>query len=292
MPVDADGLRADIVMDSGSRIDRMNLSSLYEMFFGAISMKVSNQIREILGIGKVEQYKALKHIKQLPPDVASHAYQQALELFSYMNEVQYQTMAKLNYEDYCLALSYYVAQDIILYSPSDNPIDMESLVGVMQQRYQPTYGPVTYVNGRGERVTTVENVRIAPLYMQLLEKIADDGSSVASGKLQHFGVLSPQTRSERNAKPFRDSPVRTIGETEGRLYASFCGREAIAEMMDRSNSPATHREACMNILQAEHPANIDVLVDRNKVPLGNSKPLQLVNHISLCAGYKTTYERS
>ena len=95
----------------------------------------------------------------------------------------------------------------------------------------------------------------------LLDKIADDWSSVSSGKLQHFGVLAPMTKTEKFALPYRNSPVRTIGETEGRIFSGYCGREAIAEMMDRSNSPNTQRAVVWNILNSQNPTNIDKIVD-------------------------------
>jgi hypothetical protein len=124
----------------------------------------------------------------------------------------------------------------------------------------------------------------------LLEKIADDWSSVSSGKLQHFGILSPITKAEKFSYPYRNSPVRTIGETEGRIFASYCGREAIAEMMDRSNNPMTQRNVIWNILQSDKPTNIDSVVDRNYVSLGGSKPIQLIKHMFECAGFIPYYE--
>ena len=126
--------------------------------------------------------------------------------------------------------------------------------------------------------------------MMLLEKIGDDWASVSSGRLQHFGVLSPMTKNEKYSMPFRNSPVRTIGETEGRIFVSYCGREAVAEMMDRNNSPVTHKAVVNSILTSTHPSNIDVAVDRNIIQLGASKPLAIMNHISLCAGWKLKHD--
>ncbi len=87
----------------------------------------------------------------------------------------------------------------------------------------------------------------------LLEKIADSWSALSSGKLQHFGVLSPMTQSEKYAYPYRNSSVRTVGETEGRVYAAYSSRLNVAEVMDRNNNTLTHREVVKSIINADHP---------------------------------------
>ena len=109
-------------------------------------------------------------------------------------------------------------------------------------------------------------------------------------KLHHFGILTPMTKFEKYSLPHRNSPIRTMGETESRLYSSYCGIECVAEMMDRNNNPSTHREMVRNILEAEYPSNIDSTVDRTKIPFGNAKPLQLVKHIGFCYGWKFSYK--
>ena len=103
-------------------------------------------------------------------------------------------------------------------------------------------------------------------------------------------MLSPTTKSEKFSNPHRNSPVRTIGETEGRIFAGYCGREAIAEMMDRSNNPATQRNVAWSILNAEKPTNINHVVDRDYIRLGGARPLQLVRHIIGTAGYNIVYQ--
>jgi hypothetical protein len=70
---------------------------------------------------------------------------------------------------------------------------------------------------------------------------------------------------------------------------SYCGREAIAEVMDRNNSPSTHKAICENILKADNPANIDNLVDRQQIPLGGARPIQFTSHVLYCFGTKFAY---
>jgi hypothetical protein len=123
----------------------------------------------------------------------------------------------------------------------------------------------------------------------LLEKIADDWTAVSTGNLQLHGLLAQVNRREKHARPYRNTPVRTIGETEGRLFVGYCGREAVAEMLDRSGNPLVQRHMARNILDAEKPSDIKEIVDRNLVTYGNTKPIQIINHMFTCTGFKTKY---
>ena len=129
------------------------------------------------------------------------------------------------------------------------------------------------------------------MYVIMLEKIGDDNSCVASGKFQHFGVIAKLTKEDKSAEPYRAQPIKGVGETEGRIIASYAGSVALAELMDRNNNPQTHIEVINSILSADKPTQISKLVERTKLPYGNTKPIQIVNHIAMCAGWKFEYEQ-
>lgn len=305
MPVDADGNRADVVMDSGSTINRMNIGRLYEQYFGSTLRDVAKTVRRILGAFPLQQRldyvsegsitynqtkTTIENINRDNPHLIQSAFVTLLELYQIVSEKQYQFYRQCGLDDIIEHLTYVVLNGIYVYYPTNNEKEISELVLILENKYRPTYGPVTYVGNSGQRVKTYEPVRIGPVHMLLLDKIADSLSSVSSGVLQHFGILSPIIRAEKYSYPHRNSPVRTIGETEGRLLAAYCGREAIAEMLDMSNSPTTHRYIVKKILSADKPTNIDRVVDRNLIPLGGSKSLQIVSHIALAAGWRFVYK--
>ena len=293
MPVDSTGLRADIVMDAGSTINRMNIGRLYEQYFGAAANHLALVLCGMMGVQpKLNRGDAFRHITSLSVDLQTQVYDHLLGFYALLSEQQYLFYRDgITLEERIEHLVDVVSDGIYIFYPTNNPKMMDQVViDIENSSYRPPYGPVSYAGNSGQRVTTDQSFRIGPLYMMLLEKITDDWSSVSSGKLQHFGILSPTTRSEKYAHPFRNSPVRAIGETEGRIFAGYCGREAIAEMMDRNNNPITHRRIVWELLSADHPTNIDKIVDRNDIPLGSSKPLQLVRHISLTSGWEPVYE--
>jgi hypothetical protein len=296
MPIDENGNRADIVMDDASTIGRMNLGRLYEQYLGAAARDVTARMMAMLGIQKMPtQRTALKKITELfntNEAAVITAYNYILGFYKIVSSRQYVFYSKLNDSERLEHLAELMCDGIYLYFPIENEKETHNIVKEIEgsEQYVPTFGPVSYVGNSGNRVTTKTPVRIGPLYMMLLEKIADDWSAVSTGKLQHFGVLSPIIRSEKYSYPFRNSPVRAIGETEGRIFAGYCGTEAIAEMMDRNNNPTTQKAMVKQILAADRPSNIDNTVDRDVIPYGGAKPLQLLKHISLVTGFQPVYE--
>ena len=182
-----------------------------------------------------------------------------------------------------------VKTNIYLYMPPENEPEFVDIVKQLEIQYPPTYGKVSYIGNSGERVTTVDNVRIGSVYIILLEKTGDDWASVSSGKLQHFGILSQLTKNDKYSQPTRMQPVRAIGESEARIFVSYSGQKAMGEIMDRNNTPSTHKEIVKQILDADKPTDIKSIIDRQKFPLGGSKPLNIVNHTLLCAGMRFVF---
>lgn len=293
MPVDADGNRADVVMDAGSTINRMNAGRPYEQYFGSAARDVSKLIRDTLNVSSYDRLTArdkVLEISKTNPDAIQQAHRTALDLYEITSPVQYKTYSAFDWNNVVEHVQDIVEDGIRLYVPIGNEPEVVDMVQAVEKRFKLCYGPVTFFNEQGRKITTKYPVRIGPYYMMVLEKIGDDWSSVSYSKLHHFGILTPMTKFEKYSLPHRNSPIRTMGETESRLYSSYCGIECVAEMMDRNNNPSTHREMVRNILEAEYPSNIDSTVDRTKIPFGNAKPLQLVKHIGFCYGWKFSYK--
>lgn len=287
MPIDRDGNRADIVMDAASVISRMNIGKLYEHYFSGSARDVSNRLRKMSGFtGKVNS----DIVATMDDNKFNELYSYLLGYYQIVSDRQYEFYMNISKDDKYEHLASVLNDGIYVYFPIENQKDIIEIIKEIEAKYTPTFGPVTYVGNSGRKVVTKEDIRVAPLYMMLLEKIADDWSSVSTGNLQHFGILSQITKAEKFAMPYRNSPVRTIGETEGRIFTGYCGREAIAEMMDKSNNPATQRNMVWNVLDSANPTNIQEVVDRNFITLGGTKPKQILGHMFGCHGFKMVYE--
>ena len=292
MPIDADGNRADIVMDSLATVSRMNVGRLYEQYINSASRDVVKTIRKELGIiDNVITVEMLDNIEETNKALIEKVWEYLLGYYKLCSPKMYIVFTDGEYtEKKNVHLSNILNKGIYLYMPPDNSVENDDLVVELEKYYRPTYGPVTYTGTSGIKVTTKLPVRIGSVYIMLLEKTADDWTAVSSGKLQHFGVLSQVTNNDKYSQPSRNQAIRALGESEVRIYASYVGGKVTADLIDRNNSPSAHLEILKTILKAKQPTNIDIAINRNVVPIGKSKPLGLIKHTSQVSGYLYIYK--
>lgn len=294
MPVDSAGNRADIVMDGYATVNRMNLGRAYELYFNAASRDVTKFICNELNIADKKHAKV--HVERIFYEdklLFDKVYRYLLGYYQIVSLRMFKWFTEnITDEQKIDHIASIVKDGVYLYMPPDNEIECVEAVQELEKFYKPTYGPVTYVGNSGNRVITKDPVRIGSVYIMMLEKTGDDWSAVASGKLQHFGILSQLTRSDKYSQPTRTSPIRAIGESEGRIFASYSGQKVIAELMDRNNNPAAHKAIVKSILTADKPSNIPHVIDRDKIHYGGSKPLSIVKHVLQCSGIKFVYHRN
>lgn len=288
MPVDEAGNRADIVMDGNATVNRMNIGRAYELYYNSASRDVTTFIRNQLNVKDQHHPKVyVEEIFYSNRAVFDSCYKYLMGYYKIVSPKMFRFFnGELSDEDKINHIASVVKDGIYIYMPPDTEVEHVEAVLEIEKHYKPTYGPVTYVGNSGRKVTTKDPVRIGSVYIMLLEKTGDDWSSVSSGKVQHFGILAQLTRADKHTQPIRTSPIRAIGESEGRIFVSYAGQKAIAELMDRNNSPITHKKIVRTIIEAEKPTNIDHVVDRNVIKYNGTKPLSIVKHVLQCAGIK------
>jgi len=271
MPIDAEGNRAECIMDGDSTIKRMNIGRLYEQYINATSRHVTNQVRKWM------ENPTQENIEQAWNYVTGYYAITSPKMYNLITGPDYTEQPRYHLEN--------VKKDgVYLWMPTDNPADSITMIQELRQHYPIQLGPVVYRGRSGNVVTTVSNVLIGSIYVMLLEKTGDDWSGVSSCKLQHFGIPARLTKHDKHSLPGRANPVRIMGESEVRLVAAAVGGDVAAELLEMSNSPATHKHIVANILRAERPTDIDVVVDRKVAPRGGSRALVYVNHALECAG--------
>lgn len=294
MPVDEAGNRADIVMDPYATVNRMNLGRVYELYYNAASRDVvKNILKELGDFDKKHPNVFIENLFYSDNVKFDKLYRYLMGFYNILSPKMFKWFAEdASNEEKINHLASVVKDGIYLYMPTESNINHKECVLSLEKYYKPTYGPVTYVGNSGNKVTTKVPVRIGSVFFMLLEKTGEDYSATASGKLQNFGVLAQITKNDKYTSPIRSSPVRVVGESEGRIFAAYAGQKAIAELIDRNNTPSTHKAGVMNILSSEKPTNIDKLVDREKHLYGGSKPLSMVKHVLQCAGIKFVYSEN
>lgn len=293
MPVDQNGNRADIIMDPNSTVSRMNLGRVYEMYINGASRDTHLLVCKILGIKPFTNEKlALDYLGLLHKDTFNNAWNTLVGYYKIVSPNMYDWHMGEDIKQQAISvMATIVNKGIAVYFPPDNPVENIPMVQQLENSiYKPLYGPVTYRGNSGRQVTTKSNVRIASMYFVLLEKTGDDWAAVSSSKLSHFGVPSQLTKADKNTNPARMQAVRGSGEAEVRIFSSYVGERFTAELMDRNNSPKTHKELVRNLIKSPIPTNIKILIDRQKIPFGGSKPLSLVKHIALVGGWAFEYK--
>lgn len=292
MPVDDAGNRADFIMDGNSRVNRMNLGGLYEQYINAASRDAGKRIRSWLGIeiGDKHAREKVAMIYQQQPELFERAWQHLVGYWKILSPKQHEWSSEMSVEEKVAELGTICEDHIYLYLPQEHAVEYHKAVAQIEQsEYRPFISPVTYVGYSGQSVRTVNNIRIGSVYLMMLEKTGDDSSTVSSAKLQHHGLPAKLTNEDKTLEPYRAQPVRAIGETEARIYASYAGAVTIAEYLDRNNNPQTHMSVVEAILSADKPTKIERIVDRNVIPYGNTKPLQIVRSIATCGGWEFCY---
>lgn len=302
MPVDQHGNRADIIMDPNSTVNRMNIGRVFEMYINAASRDLHKLLYKTLGICPTSDVakKGKVGILEYLTNREGGANQNEIDCAWNLLLGYYKIVSPKMYE-WCIngqitqTREEYLADILVmgvnLYLPPDNqPESIDIVKQIESGVYRPLYGPVTYIGNSGNRVTTLNPIRIASMYFILLEKTGDDWASVSSCKLSHFGVLSQITRIDKFSKPSRNQAVRGAGEAEVRIFSSYVGEKFTAEMMDRNNNPKTHKHMVKGIISADEPTDITNLVDRDVLPYGNTKPLALLEHLACVGGWGFAYK--
>lgn len=298
MPVRPDGVRADMIIDPGPVFNRMNIGQSYEQYMTCACYDVAVRITHQLGLIPSTHSNDFQKRPEVSPDdllsmnreLFETSYDYLTSFYKVFNQTMFKYFSSLSIEDKAEHLSDVINEGTPrIFLPCNNERLPFEIVNDLERDFNVTYTPVRYTGPGGVEVETAKKVRIGAVYMFLLDKPASEWSSSAAARLQHFGILSSVTKSEKFANPFRNSPTRISGETETRIFACYTGARAVAEMFDRTNNPVTRRNIYWNLLDADVPSRMKHIVDRNLVPLGASRPIQILNHILQCAGLKPEY---
>ena len=290
MPIDQWGNRADVIIFGGSTMRRSNYGRLYEHGLGAAARDLVQRLRVEKGMDRHETPTEAQ-LKAALSDKAwlDYAFNELIEFY----EIVAPSMPPilLDNPDPYQHVYHTLRDQYYLFTPVTDQVSlMEAVNKIMNSRFCPNYGPVTYRDQAGKMVTTKDNVLSGDLYIMLLEKIGEDWSSVASVKTQPFGLPSKLNNSDRASTPGRETAIRSCGESETRSYNSVVGAVPTNELIDQTNNPMAHIAVVNAILTAAQPTNIERAVDRNVIPFGNSRPVALLNHLLECRGLKLVYK--
>jgi len=285
MPVDANGLVADMMFDPSSSNRRMNMGNPAEGF--------------VLTTVTIFRKKLIEEIKKLPGETVkekiihndtSTIYEQLLDFISCIDEVQYKGYKKLTEKQRKVVLldivednlyiKFHVDQNI----SEDNMDDNIVIKRLKAKGYSPKKDKVLLrFNGKNEY--TVNKTYISRQYMFMLNKTGDDWLAVSTARLNPFTLPVSPSKTLKSMMLYNATPVKIGSETDLRFFAAYAGEEALAEFRDRNLSVPTLLHMCDVILTTDKPTDIDDITPRDKVPFGNETVVNIHKSITNTFGY-------
>lgn len=306
MPVDEEGNRAHIIMDDIATISRMNLGRLYEQYINASSRDYVKKLCAHLGMAPPEingprmrgrklnqaQKTMIKELVESGEEGLLTWWAGFKQLVGIINPVTRQFYEQ-HVEHSTTLIAEHVCEiiedGIYHYHPTCADPELPKMLRQLRDNFPAHKSRIKFRGNLGQEVTSRYPILIGSLYFMLLEKTGDDWNAVSSGRLQSYGILSQINNQDKYSSPWRQQAIRAWGETEVAISNSYLGWKPIAVIIDRNNNIDTHRACVKKVLSAEFPTNIDYLSDTSQIVLGGAKPLQLVNHLAQCNGWKFAY---
>lgn len=278
MPIDAWGVRADVITDSNSTISRMNPGRSYQHYLGAAARDNRKRLLAKYGDHPLTHSDITEIIDYLRGFYALINSESVAFIDSLTEEERYHHVREV------------LKHQLSIYYPPDNERNIVDIIDEMEKTiYKPNLSRLWYRDGLGRVVETLEEIRIGRMTILLLEKIATDYSSVSSAKVNSFSFPIKGGASDKYKYPHSVTPTTTLGETETRIIASLAPPVMIAELMDLASNPISHKLLVKGILESKMAFDKAFDIDRKVITYGNTKSLMLLRHIMTGAGFDFEY---
>lgn len=274
MPINAHGVRADVIMDGDSTIKRKNPGVTFEQYINSASQHVRYRMEQMVANGDRSGAKALlfDYYSKMAPEMY-----EAYTNEDFFNEKDRDEIFEnvLNNQE--------LNGGIQLFMSSSTRVNGIDAVRVAKNHFPPPFEPVTYRDGSGELVTTVSNFIIGSMYIMLLEKIAEDWGASSIVKRQHFGIPAKLSAVDKYSTLGRETSTRTVGESEARLYAAVYGGKEIGHRIEQNNSGEALDIIAESLFSAEKPTNLGrwCITGDNEF---KGRPHQYTEHVLRCSG--------
>lgn len=284
MPVDENGVRADVIADNTSTISRMNLGRAYESYLGAYSRDNRTKLLNYF----VPKYG--NNMDGVSDEDLLYFRNYVRGMYSLINTEMIEYLDGLDNEGLRAHLEVVINEDLILYYPTDNEYNVVDVISNIEKtEYKPHLGKVKYMDDLGNFVSSEEDIRMGKMYFLVLEKIANDYSAVSSSRVNNFGFpIRTNNRIDKFKYPHSLAPTKTLGETEVRIITSYTPPETIAELVDQNLSLTTHKQIIKQILESDKAFDGSLKLDRTTNPYGNSKSLAVLKHMFNASGFDFT----
>ena len=306
MPIDENGIRAQVLGSGVATLNRNNVGRLKEQYFNLVSRKTADIIADILDIntGNAKPRSPRKLIKVTRNAVADIYYDDKrrfdLAIDALVSSLEYYDPDTAEFisqsRDEEPIIDYIT--DILVLGRVTTSYSATSMAGKTMERiisienngeyiYKPT--PVTYRNPAGKVITTKEPIRIAPTYMMFLERDSSEFSGTDTCYLQSQNFTASTTRADKQKKSISSTNVSNLGLDEASIVSSSVTPTIMAEFKDSLSNPVTIAHIADLILQSDDCVNIQG-VNRSVIPFGGTTAQRVTSHIMMTWGISMKYK--
>lgn len=284
---------AHIMVDTSSGIKRMNTGRQHSQYVSDVAVYLTDKIRTMLKWRKVDT----RHVTSVVEDKYRNMRREVEDVFNILEDFYTAVVPQQAYFiKHCgddirrQHLEEVLVFGIILLNPANNLIDNDATVEYLEERFQPPFEPLSFVDERGILVKTSRPMRAGHMGFILVNKVPQSmASAAATSTVNQLGLPGTVQVDMRRAAPISRSSTR-IGNAELSILLAACGPEAFAELMDESSNPKTTARIIEAIYRSPTPGWLTNSVDRRTHrynPAGN----KILNHDLMVAGVKLDYIR-
>lgn len=279
MPVDKYGTSADIVMLEQATSNRMNTGREIYMACTAAGHRLKLELQDL---ADKEDYSEAFY---------EYAHRRIVLLYSCIDPIFADKARRIHYT-YAKRKSHvdlYLKNGMYIGRNYDINLSNLEVLDRLVKHFDIEGTQVRYVDFKGERVTTEENVLIAELQMYVLEKVADTSAAVSSSRMHHYGNPANATKQDKATRVTKDVATRAFGETETRIITTNTPEGTLAEIFDQSANIVSHIETVLRIVSADNPMDIEEIVDRSVKPPIGGRIKAIVGHMIEVSGKRLVY---
>lgn len=264
--VDKFGTLIDIFIDPLTTNDRINPGRSYEQYFNAYSDQILRQIKTM------NHEEAFAHVMK---------YYRIVSPFHYNLTGKTVAGCPVRERRHVEWIKRHGIEIVML----SNTKDMgPSQVNRLEKWCPLDYGPISYTDLTGKRVTTYEDIIVGSLYIVMLEKIGDDWSTSSVSTNTHFGLPSKINFIDKYSAPVRNQSVRILGESEVRILLAFMRPEVVKELLMLSSNPSVVRGVVEKILDHDGCSGAINSLDIEWNDTTENRAVQYIKQVLYCYG--------
>ncbi|ENE9549894.1 hypothetical protein ABO162_002436 [Salmonella enterica subsp. enterica serovar Chester] len=268
MPINEFGERVHVLRSMNAVIRRSTYAALFHMYWSAASEQLKMRLKPMLDEGRIgECWEILMdYLSRYNPEWAN-----TLQATHPTEDLQ----RELFKEIYDFTIRIYLPHEL-----DDTPVEISERLG----EFKPRKSKLLITNYDGKQEWTKDEFYVGGVETLRLDKTGREFSSISSMYLNYLGTIDASNQG-RGSYPVNYKTLKWAGPSEERLLAGY-GPGNYEEVHDRANNPAVHREILVGLYRSQTPSNPGVLVDRNKLPLGDSQIDRMMKNIHSCEGFE------